>query len=261
MRYAARYFIDLSRFHRDLRKMEVLERALDSVNLLNNARLRELSEINGTLYEFLLPEEEKPAEQRVNDHVVLKADIRDSTFLTRSLLERGLNPASFFSLNFFEPVNKLLPKYGAEKVFIEGDAVILTLLENEGQRGFGVSRTCVLAREMLNIVRAYNSASTESGLPPLEIGIGIAYQNSAPLYLMDGAHRIMISEALNLSDRLSACHKRARRQIKGQQTAVQCLCLSDGGRRGGGGCAGGFPAQLQCWRNPLAASRIRQDAG
>jgi hypothetical protein len=214
MRYAARYFTDLSRFHRDLRKMEVLERALDSVNLLNNARLRELSEINGTLYEFLLPEEEKPAEQRVKDHVVLKADIRDSTFLTRSLLERGLNPASFFSLNFFEPVNKLLSKYGAEKVFIEGDAVILTLLENEGQRGFGVSRTCVLAREILNIVRAYNSASTENGLPPLEIGIGIAYQNSAPLYLMDGAHRIMISEALNLSDRLSACHKRARRQVK-----------------------------------------------
>lgn len=214
MRYAARYFIDLSRLHRDLRGMEVLERALESVNVLNNARLRELSEINGTLYEFLLPEEKKPAEQRVNDHVVIKADIRDSTFLTRSLLERGLNPASFFSLNFFEPVNKLLPKYGAEKVFIEGDAVILTLLENEGQRGFAVSRTCVLAREILDIVRAYNRASTENGLPPLEIGIGIAYQNSAPLYLMDGAHRVMISEALNLSDRLSACHKRARRHVK-----------------------------------------------
>ncbi len=214
MRYAARYFIDLSRFHRDVRKMEVLERALDSVNLLNNPRIRELSEINGTLYEYLLPQEERPAEQRVNDHVVLKADIRDSTFLTRSLLERGLNPASFFSLNFFEPVNKLLPKYGAQKVFIEGDAIILTLLENEGQRGFGVARTCVMAREMLNIVRAYNVASTNSGLPPLEIGTGIAYQSSPPLYLMDGTHRIMISEALNLSDRLSACHKRARHHMK-----------------------------------------------
>ena len=218
MRYAARYFIDLSRFHRDVRKMRVLETALESINLLNNERLRELSEINGTLYEFLLPQEEKPTEQRVNDHVVLKADIRDSTFLTRSLLERGLNPASFFSLNFFEPVNKLLPRYGAEKVFIEGDAVILALLENEGQRGFAVARTCVMAREMLNIVSAYNAASTASGMPPLEIGIGIAYQGSAPLYLMDGAHRIMISEALNLSDRLSACHKRARRQIRNSQS-------------------------------------------
>lgn len=214
MRYAARYFIDLSRLHRDMRKKEAMETALESINLLNNARLRELSEINGTLYEFLLPQEEKPAEQRVNDHVVLKADIRDSTLLTRSLIERGLNPASFFSLNFFEPVNKLLPKYGAEKVFIEGDAVILTLLENEGQRGFAVARTCVLACEMLNVVTAYNDTSRESGLPPLEIGIGIAYQDSAPLYLMDGTHRIMISKALNLSDRLSACHKRARRHVQ-----------------------------------------------
>jgi hypothetical protein len=214
MRYAARYLIDISRFYRDVCKVRVLETALESINLLNNARLRELSEINGTLYEYRLPEEEKPAGLRVNDHVVLKADVRDSSLLTRSMLERGLNPASFFSLNFFEPVNKLLPRYGAEKVFIEGDAIILAMLENEGQHGFAVARTCVMAQEMLNIVSAYNKASTESGLPPLEIGIGIAYQASSPVYLMDGANRIMISAALNLSDRLSACHKRARREMR-----------------------------------------------
>jgi hypothetical protein len=214
LRYAARYLIDLSRFHSEIRKMEVVEKAVESVNVVNNEKLRELSEINGTLYEFLLPEEERPTERRVRDHVVLKADVRDSTFLTRSMLERGLNPASFFSLNFFEPVNKLLPKYGAEKVFIEGDAVILAVLEKEGQHQFGVARSCVMACEMLNIVKAYNDASTESGLPPLEIGIGVSYQGSAPLFLMDGSRRIMISEALNLSDRLSACHKRARRQLQ-----------------------------------------------
>jgi hypothetical protein len=214
LRYAARYLIDISRFHCEVRKMEVVEKAIEAVNVLNNEKLRELSEINGTLYDFLLPEEERPAETRVRDHIVLKADVRDSTFLTRSLLERGLNPASFFSLNFFEPVNKLLPKYRAEKVFIEGDAVILTVLENEGQREFGVARTCVMACEMLNIVKAYNQASTENGLPPLEIGIGVSYQGSTPLFLMDGSHRIMISEALNLSDRLSACHKRARRHVQ-----------------------------------------------
>jgi len=214
MRYAAKYLIDLSRFLRDVRKMRVLEPMLDSINLVNNARLRELSQINGTLYEFNLPEEEKPAQSKVINHAVLKADVRDSTRLTQSMLERGLNPASFFSLNFFEPVNKLLPKYRAEKVFIEGDAVILALLESEGQPGFSVARTCVMAREMLGIVGAYNAASMDTGLPPLEIGIGVAYQGSAPLYLMDGGTRIMISEALNLSDRLSACHKRARRHFR-----------------------------------------------
>ncbi|MDR3763850.1 MAG: hypothetical protein P4M01_07115 [Acidobacteriota bacterium] len=214
LRAAGRYLIDLSRFFRDVSKMRVLDAALEAVNLLANERLRELSEINGTLYQFRLPEEEKKTEQRIADHVVLKADVRDSTRLTRTMMERGLNPASFFSLNFFTPVNKLLPRYGAEKVFIEGDAIILAILENEGQGNFAVARTCVMAREMLNIVSAYNSASTERGLPPLEIGIGIAFQASAPLFLMDGASRIMISEALNLSDRLSACHKKARHHLR-----------------------------------------------
>jgi TPP-dependent trihydroxycyclohexane-1,2-dione (THcHDO) dehydratase len=49
------------------------------------------------------------------------------SFSTRTLLEKGLNPASYFSLNFYDPINKLLPKYEAKKVFIEGDALILAL--------------------------------------------------------------------------------------------------------------------------------------
>ena len=126
--------------------MEALNEALDSVNLIGNAKMRELSAMNGTLYEFLLGEEQKPVEEKIQRHVVLKADIRDSSRLTRSLMERGLNPASYFSLNFYDPVNKLLPKYGATKVFLEGDAIILALLEREGDPGLAVGRACVLAR-------------------------------------------------------------------------------------------------------------------
>jgi hypothetical protein len=51
-------------------------------------------------------------------------------------------------------------------------------------------------------------------LPILELGIGISYQDSAPLYLMDGAQRIMISRALNESDRLSSCSKGTRRVLE-----------------------------------------------
>src|SRR5208283_2594455 len=55
-----------------------------------------------------------------------------------------------------------------------------------------------------------------SGMPELELGVGIALQHSAPLYLMDGEHQIMISEALNESDRLSSCNKRARKVMESQ---------------------------------------------
>ena len=44
-------------------------------------------------------------ERSIAGYVILKADIRDSTRLTSDLLKRGLNPASYFSLNFYEPLN------------------------------------------------------------------------------------------------------------------------------------------------------------
>jgi len=214
VKLAGRFLYDLLRYHRDLRRLEAVNAALDSVNLIGNPKLRDLSAMNGTLYEFVLSDEQKPAEEKVLRHVVVKADVRDSTRLTRSLLERGLNPASYFSLNFYDPVNKLLPKYGATKVFLEGDAIILALLEHEGEPGLAVSRACVLAREMIDIVQGYNQLLERSGLPGLEIGVGVSYQDSAPLYLMDGTDRIMISDALNESDRLSSCSKRLRKPME-----------------------------------------------
>ncbi len=214
---AARFLADFFHYHRDLRRLEVLNGALDSVNLASNERLQELSRVNGTLYEFLLQEEQGQTDsERVLRHVVLKADVRDSTRLTRLMMEKGLNPASYFSLNFYEPVNKLLEKYGAQKVFLEGDAIILAILEREGEPGLAVSRMCVLAREIIEIVRGYNDLMQRSGMPQLELGIGITMQESAPLYLMDGEHQIMISEALNESDRLSSCNKRARKVMEPQ---------------------------------------------
>jgi hypothetical protein len=214
---AARFLGDFFHYHRDLRRLEVTNATLDSVNLVANERLQELSRVNGTLYQFLLPEEQGETESdRVLRHVVLKADVRDSTRLTRTMMEKGLNPASYFSLNFYDPVNKLLEKYGAQKVFLEGDAIILAILEREGEPGLAVSRMCVLAREIIEIVRGYNELMQRSGMPQLELGLGMTLQDSAPLYLMDGEHQIMISEALNESDRLSSCNKRARKVMEPQ---------------------------------------------
>jgi hypothetical protein len=214
---AGRFLRDFMRYHRDRRQLEALNGALDSVNLVSE-KARQLSAMNGTLYEFLLPEEQKSGEEKVVRHVIIKADVRDSSRLTRSLLERELNPASYFSLNFYDPVNKLLAKYGAIKVFLEGDAIILALLEREGEAGLTVCRAAVLAREIVEIVRGYNQLLQRSGLPSLELGIGISYQDSPPMYLMDGEQRIMISDALNESDRLSSCSKQLRKTMKESQS-------------------------------------------
>jgi class 3 adenylate cyclase len=228
-RFAARLLHDLFCYHRDLRGLEALSAGFDSINLVSDDKVRELSTLNGMLYEFLPPEDQKPAEDRVLHHVILKADVRDSSRLTRSLMEKGMNAASYFSLNFYDPVNKSLAKYGATKVFLEGDAIIVALLEREGEAMLSVARTCVLAWEIVSLLREYNQLLERSGLPQMEVGLGIAYQDSPPLYLMDGERRIMISDAINESDRLSSCSKRVRKKLAPDAGVFQVYSVQIGG--------------------------------
>src|SRR3954451_9720297 len=119
------------RLRRDLRNYERLSGAMERVQLVRSERIREVSRLNNSLYEFLLPSESRPAQDNVVSHAVIKADVRGSTRITRDLLARGLNPATLFSLNFHEPVSRVLSRYNAAKVFIEGDAMILAIFETE----------------------------------------------------------------------------------------------------------------------------------
>jgi len=140
--------------------------------------------------------------------------------MTQDLLSRGLSPASHFSLNLHEPVKKLLDRYGAKKVFIEGDAIILAIFETESSRTYArsVAKACVLARQILNVCNSYNDSAANSDLPALELGLGVAHQGDSPTYWTDGESRVMISKALNLSDRLSGCAKLARRMLDRQKS-------------------------------------------
>jgi class 3 adenylate cyclase len=244
-RFAARLLHDLFSYHRDLRGLEALSAGFDSVNLVSDEKVRKLSSLNGMLYEFLPPEDQKPAEDRVVHHVILKADVRDSSRLTRSLMERGMNAASYFSLNFYDPINKLLAKYGATKVFLEGDAIIVALLEREGETMLSVGRTCVLAWEIVNLLREYNELLERSGLPQMEVGLGVAYQDSPPLYLMDGEHRIMISDAINESDRLSSCSKQVRKKLEPDAGIFQVYSLQIGSTGIGTQNAGNEPEEMR----------------
>lgn len=211
---------DFFRKRRDLRDLALLAGVAEKINLELEEKLLDVSRLNHTLYEFLLPGEEKPREDRIIDHVIVKADVRESTRLTKELFARGLNPATYFSQNFYEPVRKILDRYEAVKVFIEGDALILSIYETEANRGFArpVAKACCLARGIIELTRAYNDRAVAQGLPRLEIGLGVAYQNSAPSFWVDGDSRIMISKAINLADRLSSCSKIARKLLPENQT-------------------------------------------
>jgi hypothetical protein len=209
---------DFFRYHRDVANGRLLKQAMDAIKLVRDEKILLLSKKNRLLYEFPLPEERVNEEKPVISHVIIKADIRGSMDVTHTMITRGLNPASYFSLNFFDPISELIGDYNASKEFIEGDAIILSIFENEdtAQGWYSVARACGLAVSMLQIVQRYNVKNQKHDLPILELGIGICYKQSPPAYLFDGDSKIMISHAINLADRLSGCDKKLRKLFKKQ---------------------------------------------
>jgi len=218
--FVLRFATDFLRLRRDLHDAEHLTACMERVNLVTTEQARELSRMNNKLYECVLQEEAKPQQDQVISHVIIKTDVRGSTRMTQDLLARGLSPASHFSLNLHEPVKKLLDRFDAKKVFIEGDAIILAIFESESNRSYAraVAKACILSRQILLVCNSYNDRAASSDLPALELGVGVAFQGSAPTYWTDGDSRIMISKALNLSDRLSGCAKLAKRMLANQKT-------------------------------------------
>ena len=213
--YIIRFVNAFARYHRDKSNVELFQEAMERIHLSMQEKVLLLSRENNTLYEFLLPHEQSEDKAPIINHVVIKADVRGSTDITHQMNERALNPASYFSLNFFDPISEILPEYDATKIFIEGDAIILSIFERENTPSgwYGVARACGLALNMLIIIKRYNEKSKRYLLPILELGIGISFLDKAPTFLFDANNRIMISPAINHADRLSSCSKVGRKLL------------------------------------------------
>lgn len=220
----------VGKYRRDLKLFRFAHRAFNRINILNNESDIRLSKSAGTLYQLSLHAEVEQKDAKVCHHAILKADVRGSTTVTDELLKKGLNPASYFSMRFFKPINKILETYGANKVFIEGDAIILGFLEHENapEEWFSVARACGYAKDMLIITGANNRYSTQMGLPLLELGVGICYSDESPRYLYDEDHPIMISRAIGLADRMSGCSWNLRAAIKKSLFNVDVLKIVEG---------------------------------
>jgi hypothetical protein len=214
--YLIRFLRAFCRYHRDLCSYNIYRDAAERINLVTDKKILALSKANRTLYEFLLPHEQEMGEKPIMNHTIIKADLRGSTDITHQMNQRGLNPASYFSLNFFDPITEILAEYDAHKVFIEGDAIILSIFEREDTPSgwYSVARACGMAINMLMIINRYNKKSEEYQLPVLELGIGICHRADAPTFLFDGENRIMISPAINLADRFSGCNRSVRHIIR-----------------------------------------------
>jgi hypothetical protein len=192
---------DICRFRLHLKYFRLAHRAFNRLRILRSEEDLKLSREAGSLYSLLTPSEQQDDQDRIVHHAIIKADVRGSTTVTEELQAKSLNPASYFSL-----------------------------LEHEKspQQWFAVARACGLARAMLNVVHANNLHSEQMGLPKLEVGIGLCYAPSAPLFLYDEDKPIMISGAIGKADRLSSCTWKLRRIIQPGVFNVEVFALADG---------------------------------
>lgn len=222
--------LDISRYRQHLKLFRFAHRAFNRLTLLTNEEDLKLSKSAGTLYLLPTSSEIEADDERICHHAIMKADVRGSTLVTEELEKKGLNPASYFSTRFYNPINKILETYGASKVFIEGDALILSFLEFEQtpQEWFSVARACGYSRDMLKIVSSNNRYSTQMDLPLLELGVGICYSGAPPRYLYDEDKPIMISGAIGEADRLSSCSWVLREAIGKSLFNVRVLRIGDG---------------------------------
>ena len=212
-RRLADFMVRFVRLRRDLKLAHRAYWIMDQIRILDQPAQIELSRRNRSLNAFLLPEEQPSDPRDIRGHAIVKADLRGSSRITKELRKHNLNPATYFTLNFFTPINNLLERFGAQKVFVEGDAVILILYEyeNSPHDWLAICRAAGLARKILEVVDAQNTQNRKHHLPELELGLGIAWLDEAPAFLYDGDHEIVISSAINRADRLSSCAAALRR--------------------------------------------------
>ena len=84
--YLIRFLKNFVQFHRDYQDALAIRQAMGQIHLAAEVKILNLSRVNNTLYEFLLPQERRFQEKPISSHVILKADVRGSTTDRKSVV-------------------------------------------------------------------------------------------------------------------------------------------------------------------------------
>jgi len=147
--------------------------------------------------------ESKPSEVTLrNDAILLTMDIRKFS----TMCEKYPPQKIFEIINpLFRIMNEELEKAGGSILEYEGDCIIVAFNTFEGQKS-DIKDILSRAVNCLRQVRIHSALSLQAGLPPLDIGIGIAQGTVAMGYVggLSRCHLTLIGNAINLSARIES---------------------------------------------------------
>jgi len=199
---------DFLRLRRDLKLAWQAYVGMDSLRLLTDERELSSSRANNTLQVFGREDLAVDPRGSVVGHVIIRADIRGGDTLVEQMRQCSLNAAAHFSRYLYDPLGRLLERFDAQKVAVQGDVLIFSILEygGDGCESRAVARACCVATGLLDLAGTLNAENERLGLRRIELGLGIAYADESPTYLHDHGHTVTLSPAIGRSGRLAACH-------------------------------------------------------
>ena len=232
----ARFARDFLRYRRDLKFAWRALVAMDGIRLITDDADLALAADNDTVQVFCRDDMVNNANGTVVGHVIIKVDVRGASDIVAQMRRRNINPAGHFSRNFYDPVTRALERFGGQKVVVEGDSVMLSMLEHGGESAvrMAVARACCLAMQIIEFGAGMNAENERMGLPHLELGVGISYADEAPTYLYDHGRKVAISPAINQARRLSSCHALLRQVCTLPDNQGLCVAAPVHGDEDGG---------------------------
>jgi hypothetical protein len=155
---------------------------------------------------------------------------------------RRLDPAAHFRRHLYDPLDRLLAQFGAQKAALEGDMLLLSLLEYgaRGAESLAVARGCCVAAGLLRLAEAMNAEQERLGLQRIEFGVGLAYAGEAPIYLYDDTRKVTVSPAIRRAGALASCDPALNAAGMLPDGRALCVVLRPARRDGADPTAGQF---------------------
>jgi hypothetical protein len=204
----ARFARDFMRLRRDLKLGWRTLVAMDTIRLVERDSGPVSSDDGAPLLIFYGKVPTESEREDVIGHVIVRVEVQGMQALVSQMHRLRLDPTAKLSGMFFDRVTKCVERFGAQKVSVDSEAMVFSLLQREGHSAdhLSVARACALARGVAELTAQMNARNTEKSLPEIELAMAITYCDEPPVFVYDNVRKVMVSSGLRRVRRLTRNH-------------------------------------------------------
>ncbi|MCB1774634.1 MAG: hypothetical protein KDI88_13545 [Gammaproteobacteria bacterium] len=204
----ARFARDFMRLRRDMKLGWRALVAMDMIRLVERDAGPVSSDDGAPLLIFHGNAPVETAREDVIGHVVVRVEVQGMLALVTQMHRLRLDPTAKLSGMFFDRVTKCVERFGAQKVSVDSEAMVFSLMQRDGHlvEHLAVARACALARAVVELTTQMNVRNAELSLPEIEVAVAISYCDEPPVFVYDNVRKVTVSSALRRVRQLTRNH-------------------------------------------------------